>query len=253
MVDRLLILGGTAEAADLARIAVLALDGKVEVITSLAGGLTHRQNIPGRVRVGGFGGIEGLVDYLRNEAVNLVIDATHPFAETISGHAYAACLRAGVTRLSLVRPPWPAPPQAKWVEMDSLEDIAAALPRISRRAFLTVGRNGLNAFAGVKGVWFLVRLIEEPNEPLPLADYRLITGRPPHTVESERALINDHGIDTLITKQSGGRMGEAKIIAACEADIAVIAVRRPPPEPGEIVETAEEALAWVQKHLQLGA
>ncbi|OHC74971.1 MAG: cobalt-precorrin-6A reductase [Rhodospirillales bacterium RIFCSPLOWO2_12_FULL_58_28] len=250
MVSKLLILGGVAEAADLARKASVALKGKVEVITSLAGRLKHRPDIPGRVRFGGFGGVEGLIDYLKDEAVDFVIDATHPFAETISGHAYVACLSSGVPRLSLIRPPWQAPPHAKWIEMDSLEEVASALPRISRRAFLTVGKGGIEAFSTVKGVWFLVRLIEEPDAPLPLADYQLVTGRPPHTVESERALIDDYGIDALIAKQSGGHMGEAKIIAACEAGIAVVAVSRPPPEPGESVETAEEAMAWLKERLR---
>lgn len=247
MVKKLLILGGTAEAAELARAAVPALEGRVEVITSIAGRLKPGQDIPGQMRVGGFGGVEGLTDYLKNETIDVVVDATHPFAEIISASAYAACLRAGAPRLLLLRPPWRTSPQTKWVEVDSLQAAAEDLPRMSRRAFLTVGAGGLEAFSKVEGVWFLVRLIKEPEEPLPLADYQLIVARPPHTLESERALIDHHRIDTLVTKQSGGTMGEAKIIAAHETGITTIAVMRPPPEPGPRVETVEEALAWVKE------
>ncbi len=259
MVKKLLILGGTAEAADLARKAHQTLEGKVEIITSLAGRLEPRpgipgqdvphSDVPGRVRVGGFGGSGGLTDYLKSESIDLVVDATHPFAETISAGAYDACLAAETPRLSLIRPPWPFPPLAKWVEVDDLGAAAEVLPRMSRRTFLTIGRSGLGAFSKVGGVWFLVRLMQKPDGPLPLSGHQLITGRPPFSVESERALIRDHQIDVLVTKQSGGKAGEAKITAALEANIKIIAIKRPPSEPGERVETVEEALAWIAKNL----
>ncbi|MEE9544991.1 MAG: precorrin-6A/cobalt-precorrin-6A reductase, partial [Rhodospirillales bacterium] len=137
MVKRLLILGGTAEARKLAGLVVDSLAGKVEAVTSLVEHLEPMPELPGRVRTGGFEDIQALVDYLRQEAVDMVIDATHPFAEVISANAYAACLRAEVPRLMLIRPPWRLPPASRWVEVDDLTGAAEILPRLSRRAFLT--------------------------------------------------------------------------------------------------------------------
>ena len=246
MTSNLLILGGTAEAAELAGRVVRDLAQRVAVTTSLAGRLVPSRDIPGNVRTGGFGGTRGLAAFLREAAVDCVIDATHPFAETISAKAFAACLLAEVPRLMLVRPPWRPPPGTKWVDADDMAGAAEILPRLARRAFLTVGRGGVAAFSEVSDVWFLVRLIEEPAEPLPLPDHALVVARPPFTVEGERALLEEHRIDTLVTRQSGGAATAAKVVAAREADIKVVLVARPPLEPGPVVETVEEALAWLE-------
>ncbi len=246
MVKRLLILGGTAEARKLAGLVVDSLAGEVEAVTSLVEHLEPMPELPGRVRTGGFEDIQALVDYLRQEAVDMVIDATHPFAEVISANAYAACLRAEVPRLMLIRPPWRLPPGNRWVEVDDLTGAAEILPRLSRRAFLTIGPEGIKAFSGVTGVWFLVRLVRQPFSPLPLADYSLVTGHPPLTLANERQLLTEHRIDTLVCRQSGGMATEAKIIAAGEKGVRIVLVQRPILEPGEIVETAEEALHWLR-------
>ena len=242
----LLILGGTAEAAELAGRVVRDLAHRVAVTTSLAGRLAPNRDIPGNMRIGGFGGTRGLARYLREAAVDCVIDATHPFAEVISANAYAACLLAEVPRLMLVRPPWRPPPGTRWVEADDMRGAAEILPRLARRAFLTVGRGGIAAFSEVSGVWFLVRLIEEPADPLPLQDHALVIARPPFTVEGECALFEEHRIDTLVTRQSGGAATAAKVVAARETGAKVVFVARPPLEPGPVVETVEEALAWLE-------
>ncbi len=246
MVKRLLILGGTAEARKLAGMVVESLAGEVEAVTSLVERLGPMPELPGQIRTGPIEDIQALVDYLRQEAFDMVIDATHPFAEIISANAYAACIRTEVPRLMLIRPPWRLTPASRWVEVNDMAGAAKILPRLARRAFLTIGPGDIEAFSGVTGVWFLVRLVRQPEAPLPLADYSLVTGHPPLNLAAERQLLTEHRIDTLVCRQSGGKATEAKIIAAAEEGVRVVLIQRPILEPGEIAETAEEALNWLQ-------
>ncbi len=123
------------------------------------------------------------------------------------------------------------------------------LPRMARRVFLTTGLRGLEAFSGLDDLWFLVRLIEAPETPPPLAHHHLISGNPPYTLDAERALLTEHDIDTLVSKQSGGVGTEAKITAALEAGVAIVFIRRPAPEPGPQAETVDEAFAWVESQV----
>lgn len=237
---RILILGGTAEAAALAR----ALAGR-DVITALAGRTAARPDVPGRVRVGGFGGADGLAAFLRDEGITAVIDATHPFAARISDHAARACTLTGRPRLRLARPEWPRQPGDRWIAADSMADAAARLPGLGRRAFLTVGIQEVAAFAGLTGLWFLVRLIAA--QPLPLADYTVVTGRGPFGEAAELALLRAHAIDVLVTKASGGPATHGKIAAARALGLPVLMVRRPPPPPGAAVGTVAEAVAWLDR------
>jgi precorrin-6A/cobalt-precorrin-6A reductase len=246
MAERLLILGGTTEAAQLARRAVETFGDRLEVTTSLAGRLDPPRGLAGRVRSGGFGGVAGMVAALREQRFDLVVDATHPFAAVISANAAEACTAANVPRLMLIRPPWQPEPGDRWLEVDSLAAAAEGLPGIARRAFLTVGSGGIDAFRTVAGVRFLVRLFEPPARSLPLADYDVVVDRPPFTVEGERALFAEHRIDTLVCKQSGGPT-DAKLAAARVAGARVVMVRRPAPPPGEQVESVEAALAWIRR------
>jgi precorrin-6A/cobalt-precorrin-6A reductase len=245
----LLILGGTAEARELARQVAINIGKKVRVTTSLAGRRAKAPALPGEVRIGGFGGIGGLVDYLSENAVDLVIDATHPFSAVISDHANAAAEAAGVPRLQLLRPLWELPPAAKWYEADDLADAARDLPRFARRVFLTTGVRGLDAFSGLDDIWFLVRLIDPPAEPPPLAQHELITGKPPYVIEDERAILADYNIDTLVTKHSGGDGTAAKVFAAADAGIKIVIIRRPPPEPGSVAETVDDAFQWIESRV----
>lgn len=248
MAKKVLILGGTAEAAELARRAVDTFGAQAQIITSLAGRTRARADLPGQVRVGGFGGAEGLIDYLEREAIDLVIDATHPFAAAISAHAADACARTGVPRLALVRPPWRLEPGAAWREVDDMRAAASALVG-AKRVFLTTGRGGLEAFAAVPDAWFLVRLMEAPEKPLPLPDHHVIVQRPPFTIDSEKTLMREHHIDTLVAKNSGG-ITEAKIAAARALGVRVVLIRRPPSPPGDAVETVDAALAWLKMQLR---
>ncbi len=248
-VKHLLILGGTTEARELARRVSLMMGKKVRVTTSLAGRRTTTPALAGDVRIGGFGGIEGMMTYLSENSVDLVVDATHPFSAVISDHANVTCTAVTVPRLQVLRPAWQMPPGATFLEVDGLNGAAEILPRIARRIFLTTGLRGLEAFSGLDGLWFLVRLIDAPKTPPTLADYQLITGTPPYSLDAERGLLTDHDIDTLVTKDSGGEGTVAKITAAAEAGVTIVLIRRPPPEPGSLAESADDAFAWIEKQI----
>lgn len=245
---RLLILGGTADARALAAAVAETLAGRAEAVTSWAGRTGRAPDVAGETRVGGFGGSAGMVDYIQRETIDMVIDATHPFAETISDHAYDAALIAQVPRLGLIRPPWRLPPGSRWVEVANLEAAAEALGKFAHRVFLTSGRQTIDAFADVADVWFLVRLIDPPAESLPLAAYEVTTGRPPFTLEHEKALIADHNIDTLVSKSSGGPL-PAKISAAVEMGLPMVLIAPPPPVPGARAESVAAALEWIERQL----
>jgi precorrin-6A/cobalt-precorrin-6A reductase len=245
---RLLILGGTAEAAALAAAAIERFGDRLEVISSFAGRVDGIRPPPGRIRIGGFGGPQGLAHYLKSEAIDLVVDATHPFAREISLNVRLAAEQTGGRRLVLWRPPWPRHPLDRWIEVDGIDGAARALRHLGRRVWLTVGAGELQPFADLDDRWFLVRLVEARGA-LPLADHTLIEGRGPFPLEAERALIRQHRIDVLVTKASGGAATYAKIEAAREADLPVVMVRRPLPEPGERVDSIDAALDWISTYL----
>jgi len=246
MVERLLILGGTAEAAALARAATAAFGDALEVTTSLAGRLPDRPDLPGRLRVGGFGGADGLASFLRAEQIDRLIDATHPFAAVISRHAAEACAQADVPRLVLIRAAWTQQPGDRWIDAGDLGHVAALLPGLARRVFLATGPGGIEAFASVPGVWFLVRVFAPPAEPLPLPDHATIVARPPFTIAGETAMLETHRIEAVVTKNSGGPT-EAKLAAARALALPVVMIRRPPAPPGGLVERVEDALAWLAR------
>ena len=245
---RILILGGTGEARRLACLAVENLPKNVEVISSYAGRTARPLDPPGTVREGGFGGADGLAKYLKEAAIDMVIDATHPFAATISAHAATATAAIGRPRLILRRPDWVLPEDA---QTTFVRDMAAAADRLAAqggRAFLSTGTQEINAFAGIPNVWFLVRLISEPQERLPLDAYDVITGRPPFSETAERALLREHRIDTLVSKHSGGPL-PTKITAAVAQDIPLILIRQPSAPFGTHVETIDDAVTWIQDRL----
>jgi precorrin-6A/cobalt-precorrin-6A reductase len=246
---RLLVLGGTAEAAALARAALERFGDRIELTTSLAGRTEEPARLPGRVRIGGFGGPEGLAAYLRDASIDLLIDATHPFAEQIARHARLASDEAGVDRLVLERPPWRRHPLDRWIEVEDFPSAASAVARVGRRCFLTMGASELAPFAGMTTVHFVVRLIDSPKQPLPLASCEVVLGRGPFTLAGERDLLRRHAIDVLAAKASGGAATEAKLVAAREAGLPVVMLRRPKPEPGPRVSTVEAALGWLEERL----
>ena len=243
----ILVLGGTAEARALA--AALHETPGVRVISTLAGRISHPRLPAGELRVGGFGGPPGLAAYIREEHVDALIDATHPFAERMSWSALEACSHTSTPLLRIERPAFPRDPAIDWREVGSLEEAAALLPQAGRRVFLTTGRRGLDVFARVGGAFFLVRCVEAPDrgEALP-PDHQLLLDRGPFELQDELALIDRHTLDVLITKDSGGDMTRAKLDAARARDMPVIVVARPPRPASMTVATVEQALAWLHSH-----
>lgn len=252
VLKHLLILGGTEEARRLADLAIARFGDTLAVTTSLAGRTQSPTPIAGAVRRGGFGGAEGLIDYLRGTKIDCVIDATHPFAAQISAAARAACAATGVPLLALTRPAWQRETGDRWIDVATAADAAALLPRLGKRVFLTIGRRDLDAFAHTDGVFFLVRLIEPPAAQLPFAA-EVILGRGPFTFEEERGIIEGYAIDLLVTKESGGAATAAKLAAARAAGIPVVMLRRPRALSGERVERVEDAVRWLEELLMVSA
>jgi precorrin-6A/cobalt-precorrin-6A reductase len=243
--ERLLILGGTAEAAALARAAAARFGDGLAVTTSLAGRTERPGPIPGQVRIGGFGGPAGLAAYLEEQRIDRVIDATHPFAARISAAARQACEAAAVPRLMLLRPPWRRQPLDRWIEVADMTAAAGIVARLGRRAWLTIGAGEVACFSDVTRVRFLVRLVDPPRRPLPLRFCEVVVGRGPFDLAGERHLIARHAIDVLVCKASGGAATEPKLAAARELSLPVVMVRRPPAEPGDAVDTVAAALDWL--------
>ncbi|WP_203816015.1 cobalt-precorrin-6A reductase [Paractinoplanes ferrugineus] len=234
-----LILGGTSEARALAGV----LDEGHTVLSSLAGRTSKPLLPPGEVRIGGFGGADGLAAFLSERRVDAVVDATHPFAARISANAARAAATTGVPLLHLRRPGWVERPGDIWHRVRDLAEAAALLPRLGRRVFLTTGRQEIAAFAG-NDQWFLARSVEPPEPPMPT---RLATvlDRGPFTLDGERRLLAEHAIDVLISKDSGGVA--PKLTAARERGIPVVLVDRPPLPLGEVVPSVADAVDWVTR------
>jgi len=246
---KVLILGGTGEARKLAEQAIDTFGSSVEIISSQAGVTLQPEPVPGRLVTGGFGGIGGLEDFIQTEQISIVVDATHAFASTISENAYIACMSTKAKRISLVRPEWELPEGANITSVADMREAADVLRISARRVFVTTGRRGLEAFKELGDTWFLVRMIEALEEPLPLDHYQLITGRPPFALADEERIISDHQIGALLTKQSGGVATSGKITAAVNAELPIIMIRRPAPVPGDWTHSIEDCLDWIRSRL----
>ena len=201
------------------------------------------------MRTGGFGGAAGLRTYLDAEGVDAVVDATHPYAANISRHAARACDVLGVRRVQLRRPAWTPVDGDRWVEAASFgaaaEAVANAPVSEAGCVFLSTGARDLRVFGRLSAIRFLVRLVDVPRTPLPLGRFEVIVGRGPFAVGPERTLFLDHGVELLVSRNSGGGATYPKLVAARELRIPVIMIKRPDPETGPRVETAEEAFRWL--------
>lgn len=245
MKTSLLILGGTTEAYELAE--TLAARTDIRVVSSLAG-RTDRPRLPaGETRIGGFGGAEGLAAYLRGQGIGAVIDATHPFAAAMGWNAAEGCRAAAVPLLRLARPDWVPDPGDRWELVPDWEGAVAALRQGgSRRVLLAVGRQELAPFSGLDGIWLLVRTVTPPDPMPPLAAFQLLLARGPFELPGERALLDAHGIDTIVCKNSGGEATAAKLVAARERGIRVIMRQRPERPALPEAATVAEAVAWLE-------
>jgi precorrin-6A/cobalt-precorrin-6A reductase len=235
-----LVLAGTAEAAE---IATRLHAAGVPVVASFAGRTSAPAALPCPVRTGGFGGVDGLVAELRRGGYGTLVDATHPFAATMPHHAAAAAATAGVPRVRVLRPPWVPRPGDRWDEVDDLAAAARRLGEVgAERVLLTVGRYDLAAFAPGGDRRYVVRSIEAP-DPTVLPGAVVVTARPPFAEAGEVALLREHRIDTLVTKNSGGSATAAKLTAARDEGVRVVMVRRPAPPPGEVAPDVATVLS----------
>lgn len=239
---RVLILGGTTEASALAKL--LAGDPRVEATLSFAGRTVAPQPQPIATRVGGFGGADGLAQFIREQAIDAVIDATHPYAPRISANAVVACRRAGVALATLVRPTWKPEAGDKWQTVPTAVAAALAIGKEPRRVFLALGRQELHSFAPMAQHHYIARLIDPPQGVRP-HNLVLLQQRGPFDFDAELRLLKERKIDVIVSRNSGGSATYAKIEAARVLRLPVIMISRPVKPAGHIVRTAEEAVAWL--------
>jgi len=242
----ILLLGGTGEASALAQ--ALAVRDDLAVTLSYAGRVAAPKAQPVAIRVGGFGGIAGLRDYLQAQAIDAVIDATHPFAAKMSANAVVACAGAGVPLVALERPAWQAMPADHWIDVADLEGAAEYLAQSEaspRNVFLAIGRLHLHHFARAPQHRYTVRLIDEPGEALPLPQVAALIARGPFTVEGDAALMRERGIEMIVAKNSGGAGAFAKIAAARRLGLPVVMIARPDIPARARVESVSEVIAWL--------
>jgi precorrin-6A/cobalt-precorrin-6A reductase len=247
---RALILGGTGDAN---RLADAFARAKIDAIYSYAG----RTQIPlGHslpTRIGGFGGTQGLADFIRVEHITHVIDATHPFAAEMSRHAVEACEAAGVPLVALERMPWKRAAGDNWIEVADIAGAVAALPEARAQIFLAIGRQHIAPFAARPQHAYTLRFVDAPDGALPLPDADVTISRGPFTLEDDRALMRSRGIELLVARNSGGDGARAKIDAARELGRPVIMIARPALPERQRVDTVEDVLAWLAHDARLGA
>lgn len=237
------------EASALAR---KVAEAGISAVMSFAGRVESLKPQPLDVRVGGFGGAEGLVTYLQEHAVTRVIDATHPFAAQMSRNTVEACHIAGVPLAALTREPWVAQRGDRWTHVDSIEAAAKVLNCPARRVFLAVGRMHLAAFAGNPQHFYLLRLVDQPDGPLGFPNAEAIVACGPFSFEDDLALLRKHRIDLVVSKNAGGTGARAKIDAARELGVEVLMIDRPSlPERLEL-HSVDDAMDWLVHPTDLG-
>jgi precorrin-6A/cobalt-precorrin-6A reductase len=246
---KILILGGTAEARALA--AALAGRADCSVMLSLAGRTAEPAAQPVPVRSGGFGGAAGLAGYLRDQRIDLLIDATHPYAAAISANAAEAAQATGVRLLALRRPPWQQIAGDNWLEVEAVAAAVRALGATPRRVFVALGRSELGAFETAPQHVYLVRSVDRVEPPLAVPQANYLTARGPFSEAADRALLEQHRIDVVVAKNSGGEATYGKIAACRALGLPVIMLRRPALPEAESVATAGEVLAWLDHALTL--
>jgi precorrin-6A/cobalt-precorrin-6A reductase len=243
----ILILGGTAEARQLA--AALAERNDVSVTVSLAGRTAAPAAQPAPVRRGGFGGPEGLANYLREERIDVLVDATHPYAAAISTNAVEAAHAAGVKLLALRRPPWEKRAGDNWLEVETVEAAVETLGDEPRRVFVALGRKELRPFETAPQHSYLIRSVDAVDPPLAVPQAQYITARGPFSEAEDRALLERHRIDAIVAKNSGGEATYGKIAAARALCIPVVMLKRPALPDVPSVATVEDALHWLDHAL----
>jgi precorrin-6A/cobalt-precorrin-6A reductase len=246
---KVLILGGTGDAVKLA--AKLVNIPKLEIISSLAGRTLKPSALVGNYRIGGFGGELGLINYLHEQKINLVIDATHPCAGQISWHGAIACKVAKIPHLMLARPQWQKVEGDRWIEVESIEAAAQIIPELGTRVFITSGRQQLEPFFNIaklnSQMWFLLRSIDPPDLVIP--NSKVLLDRGPFNLDQERQILADHHIEVIVSKNSGGDATSAKLTAARELNIPIVMIQRPPMPEAETVNSIEDVISWLHQFI----
>ncbi|MHC2257991.1 precorrin-6A/cobalt-precorrin-6A reductase [Bradyrhizobium embrapense] len=247
---RALILGGTADANLLA--ATIASAG-IDAVYSYGGRTASPAEQPLPTRIGGFGGVGGLADYLRREGITHVIDATHPFAAEMSRNAIAACAQAATPLLALERAPWNRTSGDRWIEVADVGSAVAALPESRANVFLAIGRQHIAPFGSRPQHAYTLRFVDTPGETLPLPDAEIIVSRGPFTLEGELEMMRTRAIAWIVARNSGGSGARAKIDAARTLGLPVIMITRPPLPERPRVERVREVMEWLGHRTCLGA
>ena len=240
---RILILGGTADARILA--GRLSAQGGLTLTLSLAGRTRQPAPQPVAVRVGGFGGAAGLAAYLLSEHIDVLIDATHPYAAQMSANAAAAAASSGVAFVALRRPAWQQIAGDRWIDVANIAAAVEALGSTPRRVFVALGRKDLAPFTGARQHQYLVRSVDPVEPPLPLPHCAYVTGRGPFNEADERSLLTEFGAEVVVTKNSGGNATYGKIAAARALGLTVVMVRRPALPEVASAETVDQVMAWL--------
>ena len=242
----MLILGGTQEAVALAK--RLTDEGDYQVVTSLAGRTSRPTKRPGEVRIGGFGGVDGLAAYITEASIDVIIDATHPFAAQMAGNAALASERTGRPRIKLLRAPWRESPGDRWTIVSSFESAAKAVSTLMMpprsRVFLATGYQGIGVFQSLS-VQFLVRLVDPKPALDAVSNFTVIIDRGPFTEDNEQALFERYAVQAVVSKNSGGKGTYAKIAAARRLNLPVIMIDRPPIPEGPVCSTIETVIRWL--------
>jgi len=237
-----LLLGGTTEASALAQ----ALAGAgIPATLSYMGRVERPKPQPVPVRIGGFGGVPGLVTYLHEHAITHVVDATHPFAAQMSANAVAACAEAGVPLIALTRPAWQPGPGDAWQRVPDIAAAVAALAGPPRRVMLAIGRMHLAEFAAQPQHHYLLRLVDAPKESAPLPRHVVVVDRGPFSAAADEALMREHGIELIVAKNAGGTGSVSKLQAARALSLPVLMIDRPALPPRHEVHAIPEVLAWL--------
>ena len=246
---RVLLLGGTTEATALAH---TFANTRIDAIFSYAGRTANPIEQPLPTRLGGYGGIQGLADYIVDAAITHVVDATHPFATQISGNAVAACKMANIPLIAHERAPWQAQPGDQWLHVPDTDGAVAALPTTPARIFLAIGKQTLPAFAAQPQHFYLLRLVDAPDAALPVPNAEVVLDRGPFTVESDMDLMRAHAITHIVAKNSGGTGALAKLEAARRLALPVILIARPAIADRPIARSIPAVMDWLDHSARLG-
>jgi precorrin-6A/cobalt-precorrin-6A reductase len=247
---RALILGGTSDAN---RLADAIARARIEAIYSYAGRTQHPVVHPLPMRAGGFGGVSGLIEFIKAEQITHVIDATHPFAAEMSRHAIAACATLDLPLIALERATWRQVTGDRWIEVEDIDAAVDALPGPRAHVFLAIGRQHLQPFAAKPQHAYTLRFVDFPDGPLPLPDTEIIVSRGPFTFQGDLELMRTRNIAWVVARNAGGAGARAKIDAARELGLPVVMIARPGMPERPRVESVEEVLAWLGHDARLGA